>query len=138
MHRSPTARILRITADRVLKGHVDVHSLADACGISPSTLRSIMRSAVGCSPKQYIDHTRLCRAEYLLINSLLSVKEIMAAVGLSDASNFSKKFRRYFGASPSEYRAKCAAPAPSPATAFGREHFCSFCPLFREITNTNT
>ncbi|MGH9522195.1 MAG: helix-turn-helix transcriptional regulator [Terriglobales bacterium] len=130
------SRVLRITADQVSKGPVDVRSLADACGISRTTLRSIMRSAVGCSPKQYIEHTRLCRAEYLLVNSPLSVKEIMAQIGLSDPSNFSKKFRRYFGASPFEYRSNCTTPARSLSVKHAREHFCSFCPLFDEITNT--
>ena len=71
---------------------------------SPSRLRFLMRTTLGEPPKRYILMKRMLRAEVLLRSSFLSVKEVMAAVGMSDPTHFGREFRRLFGAAPREYR----------------------------------
>ena len=47
------------------------------------------------------------RVEYLVANSLMSVKEIAYDMGFSDSCHLVKNFKKYSGMSPLKYRAKC-------------------------------
>ena len=43
-------------------------------------------------------------ATTLLLDTFLSVKEIIARVGFSDGSHFVRDFKRIYGVTPTEYR----------------------------------
>lgn len=81
-----------------------VSRLAQKLGLSPSRLRQLFSAELGSTPKSYIREVRLARARSLLEHSVLSVKEVMAAVGFNDPSHFSKDYKRRFGIRPSKYR----------------------------------
>jgi transcriptional regulator GlxA family with amidase domain len=44
------------------------------------------------------------RAKELLERSLLSVKQVMAAVGITDRSHFDREFKKAYGLPPAQYR----------------------------------
>lgn len=46
------------------------------------------------------------RAQELLETTFLSVKEIMAKVGVTDESHFVRDFKRFHGCTPAQYRAR--------------------------------
>jgi transcriptional regulator GlxA family with amidase domain len=46
----------------------------------------------------------MIRAKNLLQDLTLRIKEVAAAVGYADASNFSRDFRKQYGRSPSQSR----------------------------------
>jgi AraC-like DNA-binding protein len=81
-----------------------INELADFVHLSPSRLSSIFKKETGDSLCQYLKLQKMWRAKCLLENTFLSVKEVMALVGLSDISHFVRDFKQLFGATPREYR----------------------------------
>ncbi|HXG55469.1 MAG TPA: helix-turn-helix transcriptional regulator, partial [Vicinamibacterales bacterium] len=55
-------------------------------------------------PARYLQCLRLRRAALLIERTFLSVKEVMALVGYSDPSHFSRDFKRRYGMAPRELR----------------------------------
>jgi len=66
----------------------------------------VFRHTFGEAPHQYLITRRLERAAALLRNTDRTVTEICLAVGLSGVGSFTTSFRRIFGLTPLEYRAR--------------------------------
>ena len=81
-----------------------VQDLAAICGLSASRFAHLFRDATGMSPLRRLHELRLERARELLKRTSLSVQDVMALVGATDASHFSRDFRNHFGMTPREYR----------------------------------
>ena len=81
-----------------------VTEYADMCNMSEYHFLHCFKEYTGQPPMQYRNEIAMKRAEYLLENTDLPVGEIARAVGIEDALYFSKKFRRYFGISPTACR----------------------------------
>lgn len=79
--------------------------LARTVNLSPSRFAHVFSDETGLTPAQYLHALRMERARILLQRTFLTVKEVMAQVGLSDASHFSRDFRRYHGVAPTQARA---------------------------------
>lgn len=61
---------------------------------------------------EYLNHTRIRRAEKLLREGDIPVSEVCGMVGYRDHSYFSKVFKKFTGKTPSEFRRQCGAGAP--------------------------
>ena len=83
---------------------LSVEGLAAAVNVSPSTLRSLFKEALGKSPSDYICEQRLKKAKEMLLITKLAVKVIAGKVGFSSYEYFSTVFRKYTGQTPREYR----------------------------------
>ena len=79
---------------------------ARAVNLSPSRLRHLVREQVGISPSRYIKHVKLERAKELLETTLLSIKEVMWEAGFSDFSHAVRDYKRLYGETPSQTRAR--------------------------------
>ena len=88
-----------------LRSELDVPALAAAVNLSPSRFAHLFRRETGLSPARFVRRRRLDRASVLLESTFLSVKEVMASVGINDASYFTRAFRERHGLSPREWRA---------------------------------
>lgn len=84
--------------------------MAERCGCSVNHLLRLFQRAYGCTPHRKLIECRMKRAAGLLFRPELSIKEIAALSGCSDALNFSTGFRRFFGVSPKEYRKRGIFP----------------------------
>ena len=83
-------------------------SVTDLCviaGMSRRSLENAMQTLCGASPGMYLQKLRQERAETLLRTTQMSVQAIARACGYLEPSVFSTAFRRWTGASPSDYRA---------------------------------
>ena len=81
-----------------------VELLAEQLHISRVTLYRMVWRALGCTPKEYLDRSRLREAVKLLIGTHLSVREISHACGFTYANYFSRIFRAKMGCSPESFR----------------------------------
>ncbi len=79
--------------------------MARQCKCSETWLIRRFRLAMGQTPHQLLLRFRMEKAAKLLLSqSDLSIKEISALCGYSDALNFSTAFRKSYGSSPLHYR----------------------------------
>lgn len=83
---------------------IDMTALAHQHGFAVRTFNRRFKLATGLTPLDYLQQRRLQAAASLLRDSNLTVAEIGLQVGYSDASYFSKLFRRQFSMSPLTYR----------------------------------
>ena len=88
---------------------VPVLELAAAVNLSPSRFAYLFRRETGIPPARYLHDLRMERARLLLERTFLSVKEVMAFVGVNDPSHFSRDFRRRHGVAPTTFRQRCWA-----------------------------
>jgi AraC family transcriptional regulator, arabinose operon regulatory protein len=72
--------------------------------LSVSRFRHLFKYETGMSVVQYVKTMRLKKAKELLESTPLSIKQIMAEVGIKDKSNFCRDFKKTYGLSPVKYR----------------------------------
>jgi len=94
------------------KNYIDTHypdkdlnisKVASNVYVNSSYLRAIYKKEFGITINEYITNVRMKNAREYLKTGNLKLSEISDLVGFSDASYFSKCFKKYFGVSPSEY-----------------------------------
>jgi CheY-like chemotaxis protein/AraC-like DNA-binding protein len=83
---------------------LDADFLAVEMGMSSSTFYRKMKGLVAQSPGEFIKSIRLKKAASYLIETNLTVSEIVENVGYSDTRNFRKSFETVYGSTPSDYR----------------------------------
>jgi AraC-like DNA-binding protein len=87
-----------------LAERLDLAALARIAGVSPATIDRTCRHAVGMSPMRRLKRLRLSLAQGLLKRADLSIGEIAARVGYGRIHEFSRDYRKHFGATPSAHR----------------------------------
>jgi AraC-like DNA-binding protein len=118
----PSARHLlraRDLADAAYREPLDVPVLARTAHLSTAHFSREFRRTFGETPHQYLLTRRLERAAELLRNTDYSIAQICFAVGLRSVGSFTTSFGRWFGLSPTAYRA-----AHPPAAARARIPTC--------------
>lgn len=80
---------------------IDVEQLAFAVNMSISSFHRAFKDITLCSPMQYLKKIRLGKARVLLIDENIKVSEVARMVGYESISQFSREFKRHFGATPS-------------------------------------
>lgn len=85
-------------------GGFDLSDTAAQVNLSVSRFRHLFKSETGMSPVQYVKTLKLKKAKELLETTPLSIKQIMAEVGIRDKSNFCRDFKKTYGLSPIKYR----------------------------------
>lgn len=116
--------------ERRLHEPVTVAALARQTNLSPSRFAHLFRRELGIAPLQFVRRARLARARVLVERTFLTVKEVMAVVGFTDPSHFTRDFRRAYGVTPSQLRATgwtgCQRHDPAGASPDGSERRSSF------------
>lgn len=79
---------------------VDCKAIADIAGVSPRRLGRIFRRRLGLTPKAHYLALRLTRAQNLLQQTRLTVREVAAATGFTHLAHFSRAYKARFGLSP--------------------------------------
>ena len=86
--------------------NIKLESIAALFGYNSSYLGKIFNKNVGESFNSYVDQVRIKHAIELLIENKHKVYEIAEMVGYKNVDYFHKKFKKYVGESPAEYRKK--------------------------------
>lgn len=105
-HQGHYSRIVQVLSH--LHAHyaqeVSVEALARQASMSPSTFHQHFKAITQCPPLQYLKRLRLIKAQQLLIQENGNVNQAAEAVGYRSVSQFSRDYKRYFGASPLQHR----------------------------------
>lgn len=83
---------------------IKLETIAPLFGYNSAYLGKIFNKTVGESFNSYIDHKRIEHSKKLLLENRLKVYEIAEQSGYKNVDYFHKKFKKYVGESPVEYR----------------------------------
>ena len=83
-----------------------LQELADRTGLAPSSLVRRFHAIAGLPPMAYLTQCRLDAAARLLIDTRQPIGAIANRVGWPDANYFTRRFRKHFGITPTEYRVR--------------------------------
>ena len=103
------AELVRHLRDHLLtdrEGYVSLAQLAAEHEISVSHLQKLFKQIYGVPVYHYVKEYRLEQAAVELVRGTRPVTEIAQNAGYDNASKFSENFKRRYGATPSQYRAK--------------------------------
>jgi AraC family transcriptional regulator len=87
-----------------LEGSLDLATIAEAAGISPSHFARRFRATVGKAPHQYLIQIRIDRAKRLLSESDKGIAEIAFACGFASQEHLTRLFKRSCGLTPAGFR----------------------------------
>ncbi len=90
--------------DARLSGPVWVADIAQAAGMSERSLRRLFQEELGRSVAAEIQERKVRRAAALLRVPEFSVKEAAHRVGIEDAAQFTRVFKKVLGVTPRQYR----------------------------------
>lgn len=85
---------------------ITLDDIADSASISTREATRSFKKAIGQSPIDYLLSYRLNNTQKLLLSTSRSITDIAYENGFTDSAYFSKAFKKQYGISPSEYRAK--------------------------------
>jgi AraC family transcriptional regulator len=83
---------------------ITVRALARFVYLSSQGFSGAFKRSFGLPPHRYLVQKRIERAKALLTSSACSITEIALALGFSQTSSFSARFRKMTGLTPTEYR----------------------------------
>lgn len=98
-----------MTKEYIEKHYMDdiqVEQMAARLCLSTGYLSMMFKKEIGENIKQYIRNVRMKKAEELLTDTQMSVREVGEKTGLRNMSYFSKCFRQQYGDTPESYRRK--------------------------------
>ena len=106
---SPFDRSRLRRAEDYIAGHTGallVEDIAREAGTSGSGLQRLFKTAHGTSVVEHIRQKRLEQARRALAEDQVSIQEASSLAGYGNDANFATAFKRQFGLSPSEARAR--------------------------------
>ncbi len=99
------ARVEQLVARRLEEGVPSLDDVADQLGVGKRVLQRRLQQSE-TTFQGLVESVRQRLAERYLENPSLSLHEIAFLLGYTDPSNFHRAFRRWFGATPAEVRAR--------------------------------
>lgn len=101
------AELVHGLRDRLLTSrYVSLEELAAEQGVSVSHLQKLFKQTYGVPVYHYVKEYRLEQAAVELVRTQRSITQIAQNAGYDNASKFSESFKKRYGATPSQYRAK--------------------------------
>ncbi|MDR2028489.1 MAG: AraC family transcriptional regulator [Treponema sp.] len=97
-------------------GTINLSHISEQIGISTSRLNEIFKTYTSMTPYQFYIHIKIHKAESLLEQENVSVKEVALKMGFEDQYYFSRLFKNKTGIAPSVWKKFINPPAP-PAIA---------------------
>lgn len=97
-------RARRIVEERYTDHQFGVNEVAAQLKIDRSHLYRLFKEEMGMSVIDYICRRRIFRAEILLSNASLSIKDVAYSSGFADQMYFSRMFKKLNGKTPTQFR----------------------------------
>lgn len=96
----------RYIMDHYAEHDFSIRTLAAQTGLSLPYFSQLFKKEKGVSPMDYITDIRVRCAQKLLVETDLSISEIVDQIGYYSISSFIKRFRKHTGMTPGEFRSK--------------------------------
>jgi AraC-like DNA-binding protein len=90
--------------DKRLSNPPSNSELANALYVSESHFYCLCQSQFGMTPQQYLMNRRMQRANFLLTNSKITLAILATELGFSDASSFSRSYKKHYRETPRSTR----------------------------------
>ncbi len=90
--------------DHNYQNNIKLESIAPLFGYNSAYLGKIFSKTVGVNFNSYVDYIRINHSKELLLQNKLKVYEISEVIGYKNVDYFHKKFKKYVGVSPAEFR----------------------------------
>ncbi len=87
-----------------LSGELSLTRLSEFTGLSKNYLSHIFKESTGLNIINYITDQRMNQARILLANQHLNIETIARRLGYETPHYFARKFRQYYGVTPSAFR----------------------------------
>ena len=84
-------------------GHPPIEEIGDIAGLSVRSLQRRVKDE-GQTYKRIVDQARFQASKEYLCDQNMPLREVAYQLGYADQANFNRAFRRWAGATPSEYR----------------------------------
>ncbi|MDX8532466.1 AraC family transcriptional regulator [Mesorhizobium sp. VK25A] len=101
--KSQLARFREMVETRMSQ-KLTLTDLAEGSGLSTGHFAHLYKQATGKTPYQYLLHSRIDRARYLLAKTTMPVARIAAECGFSDHVHFTRVFSKTVGQPPAAFR----------------------------------
>ncbi|MBR4581458.1 MAG: helix-turn-helix transcriptional regulator [Lachnospiraceae bacterium] len=110
--RSMTADEIRIKdaivfIEQNFQDPITLDDIANSIHVSKSECCRCFNRAVNMTPFEYLMHYRILKSAEIIQRNLKSpvpISELATSVGFNNTSYFNKRFREYFGCTPTQYR----------------------------------
>jgi AraC-like DNA-binding protein len=90
--------------DSNIFGAINVADISEHIGVSAGRLNEIFKTYTDMTPYQYYIHIKMLKAQSLLEQSNIPVKEVAYNLGFDDPLYFSRAFKNRTGMAPSEWK----------------------------------
>lgn len=90
--------------DSVVNRCPTISEISRKCGVSSAHLRRSFKQTTGRTLYQYVANARLKKAQTMLAETDLPLKDVAYRLGFASSSTFSSTFKRTSGETPSSYR----------------------------------
>lgn len=97
------ADFIQLLSQHYMEQH-NIKFYADQLNITPTYLSRVVSKTTGNTVMNFIDHKLLHEAQRMLKTTHLSVKEIASRMQFTDASSFTRFYKRMSGITPKEFR----------------------------------
>jgi len=108
-------KVKRLVEQNYANPNLSLLDIANTLNLSYNYLSSLIKQNTGTSFVNHLTTVRMNNAVKMLMQGSYKVSDIATAVGFNSAGYFVTVFKRYFKASPSEYRAWASAPGSDSA-----------------------
>lgn len=103
-NHSPIVQKAMICIASGLANDLSLSALAGALNVNASYLSTLFRKETGQTVTDYVNAMRMQAGANLLKTTQLQVQSIAQHCGISDVNYFSKRFKKYYGITPKQYR----------------------------------
>lgn len=106
--RAYSKRITKIIhhIDENIFDTMNLEVLADKCNLSLSRFKHLFKEETGIPPSEYIIRKKIEKAQKMIEEKKLTIKDIAYDLGFSSPAYFSTVFKQYNGYSPTIYKKK--------------------------------
>lgn len=90
--------------DNNIERNIRLEELARVCHLHPTHFIRWFKKKTGETPSHFVQRRKYEVAKRLIEETNFPISEIMSRVGIIDAAQFSKRFKSFYGHSPSQFR----------------------------------